>query len=252
MPAAPVSSGGVAVLVFMITKLVLFVSLRERSSECRAATSRARFDQRSSAGDTCRDNADACLSSERRSPTRAASSPASTWPQLARCCGFSSPRYVRPWPGLRRLHNTWIRSSDPIRPTVSRPPFVSAISVQQERTRPFDQLESRTWRGGHDLTFDGERAASKMQCTHLRTLYGDSPTTRRWASIIRAEVIAQPVYHNPHGISRETSGALSKPIWPIRLWRSRSTTVSAVPIQPPEGTCPRVPQRAQHGGVGPT
>jgi hypothetical protein len=56
------------------------------------------------------------------------------------------------------------------------------------------------WRGRHDFSYAGERAACEMQGAHLVTVYGDCPRTRRWRRILRAEVIGQREYFDHHGV----------------------------------------------------
>jgi len=55
------------------------------------------------------------------------------------------------------------------------------------------------WRGRHDFSMKGERAACAMQGEHLVTLYGESPQTRVWRRILQAEIIGQRDYFDRHG-----------------------------------------------------
>ena len=55
------------------------------------------------------------------------------------------------------------------------------------------------WRGRHDFSHMGERAACAMQADHVVTLYGDSPQTRRWRRILQAEIIGQREFFDRHG-----------------------------------------------------
>jgi len=55
------------------------------------------------------------------------------------------------------------------------------------------------WRGRHDFSHEGERAACAMQSEHLVTLYGESPQTLRWRYILQAEIIGQREYYDRHG-----------------------------------------------------
>jgi hypothetical protein len=59
------------------------------------------------------------------------------------------------------------------------------------------------WRGPHDFSHEGERAACAMQSEHLVTLYGESPQTRRWRQILRAEIIGQREFFDRHGVFPE-------------------------------------------------
>jgi hypothetical protein len=54
------------------------------------------------------------------------------------------------------------------------------------------------WRGRHDLTFGSEQAVAEMQAAQLLTLYGNTRSSRRWADIIRAEVIGQAEFYRRH------------------------------------------------------
>jgi hypothetical protein len=54
------------------------------------------------------------------------------------------------------------------------------------------------WTGNHDLTFRGEVAVCATQRRHLIELYGDTPQTRRWSELIRAEIIGQGTYYLYH------------------------------------------------------
>jgi len=55
------------------------------------------------------------------------------------------------------------------------------------------------WRGRHDFSHGGERAACAMQGDHLITLYGESAQTLRWWRILHAEIIGQRDYFDRHG-----------------------------------------------------
>lgn len=81
------------------------------------------------------------------------------------------------------------------------------------------------WRGAHDLTHVGECAATEMQVGHLRVLYGGNPTTRRWAAIIRAEIVGQAEFYRRHqrfpddqrgfveAYLHNAEAALRRPLW---------------------------------------
>jgi len=56
------------------------------------------------------------------------------------------------------------------------------------------------WRGRHDFSPEGERAACAMQGDHLVTVYGESSQTRRWRRILHAEIIGQREYFDRHGV----------------------------------------------------
>lgn len=49
--------------------------------------------------------------------------------------------------------------------------------------------------GEHDFSPEGEAGVLKMQCFQLRQLYGDTEETRRWVSILNAEVVGQREYY---------------------------------------------------------
>jgi hypothetical protein len=55
------------------------------------------------------------------------------------------------------------------------------------------------WRGDHDFTLAGEMSACEMQCDQLVMRFGDSPTTRLWCRIVRAEIIGQALFFDRHG-----------------------------------------------------
>lgn len=51
------------------------------------------------------------------------------------------------------------------------------------------------WKGGHDFSVEGECGVFEMQRRHLLDVYGESPETRRWIEILRAEVIGQRLFY---------------------------------------------------------
>lgn len=55
------------------------------------------------------------------------------------------------------------------------------------------------WRGRFDFSLEGEAAVWRMQCDHLRLLFGDTETTRRWQKILYAETVGQCCFHERHG-----------------------------------------------------
>lgn len=50
------------------------------------------------------------------------------------------------------------------------------------------------WKGGHDFSVRGEYETFRMQHRHLVTIYGDNDTTRRWRSILFADIIGQRLH----------------------------------------------------------
>lgn len=63
------------------------------------------------------------------------------------------------------------------------------------------------WRGRHDFSHEGERAACAMQSEHLVTLYGESSQTRRWRRILQAEIIWQREFFDANGFFPEDQRA---------------------------------------------
>ncbi len=63
------------------------------------------------------------------------------------------------------------------------------------------------WRGRHDFSHEGERAACAKQGDHLVTVYGESSQTRRWRQILRAEIIGQREFFDRHGVFPEDQRA---------------------------------------------
>jgi hypothetical protein len=63
------------------------------------------------------------------------------------------------------------------------------------------------WRGHHDFSFKGERAACAMQAKHLVALFGDGRCTRQWQRILHAEIIGQREYFDRHGAFPEDQHA---------------------------------------------
>jgi hypothetical protein len=54
------------------------------------------------------------------------------------------------------------------------------------------------WKGGHDLTFEGEVAACAMQCQQLLDSCGDNERVRSWCALLEAEIIGQAEYYRRH------------------------------------------------------
>lgn len=61
------------------------------------------------------------------------------------------------------------------------------------------------WRGGHDLSIEGELAACHMQEHHLLELYGDTEQTRKWRTLLRAEIVGHAEYYRRHKRFQTTS-----------------------------------------------
>lgn len=55
------------------------------------------------------------------------------------------------------------------------------------------------WQGRHDFNADGELATCDMQISHLCETFGLNGHTRRWADILKAEIIGQAMYLEWHG-----------------------------------------------------
>jgi len=66
------------------------------------------------------------------------------------------------------------------------------------------------WRGRHDFSHEGERAACAMQSEHLIALYGESSQTRRWRRILQAEIIGQRDHFDRHGAFPEDQRAFAE------------------------------------------
>jgi hypothetical protein len=63
------------------------------------------------------------------------------------------------------------------------------------------------WSGEYDFSVQGEAAVCKMQAFQLRQMFGSTPQTKRWAEIIRAEVIGQRLFYglNKRYVTDQTS-----------------------------------------------
>ena len=66
------------------------------------------------------------------------------------------------------------------------------------------------WRGRHDFSLAGETAVWKMQCDHLRLLYGDSEMTRDWCRILYVEIVVQWLFREKHGAFPEDQMAFTR------------------------------------------
>lgn len=55
------------------------------------------------------------------------------------------------------------------------------------------------YRGGHDFTLNGEAKVARMQCEHVRLLYGNGASFERFAKLILCEVIGQAAYYAANG-----------------------------------------------------